>query len=165
MSIYKHISEKVQVDRENTGKIQGILKRIPCGHPAIQKAGQPNVQSFTLQLQSLASGSQGDDQPKVRMCLCVCVCERVIAKAQLPLARLCAMVTMQKGGQPNVQSFTLQLQSLASGSQADDQPKVRMCVRVCVCMLTSDRALMTCVCNQLNDYELCHRRFDQMHLR
>ena len=26
---------KIQVDKENTGKIQGILKRILCGHPVI----------------------------------------------------------------------------------------------------------------------------------
>ena len=32
MSIYKHISGKV------TGKIQGILKRIPCGHPVLSIA-------------------------------------------------------------------------------------------------------------------------------
>ena len=40
--------------------------------------------------------------------------EQVIARAQLPLARLCAMITMHKPGEPNVQMFTLQLQSLTS---------------------------------------------------
>ena len=43
----------------------------------------------------------------------------------LPLAKLCAMVTMQKRGEPSVQSFSLPLTPVASDTQdAEGQAKV-----------------------------------------
>ncbi|XP_013378816.1 C2 domain-containing protein 3-like [Lingula anatina] len=42
--------------------------------------------------------------------------DQVIAKAVLPLAKLCAMVTMQKRGEPSVQTFSLPLTTLAGDS-------------------------------------------------
>ncbi|XP_048237074.1 C2 domain-containing protein 3-like isoform X2 [Haliotis rufescens] len=46
--------------------------------------------------------------------------EQVIAKATLPLAKLCAMVTMQKRGEPAIQSFSLPLSQVATESQLED---------------------------------------------
>ena len=39
--------------------------------------------------------------------------EQVVARAQLPLARLCAMVTMHRSDVASAQAFTLQLRSVA----------------------------------------------------
>ncbi|XP_071847987.1 C2 domain-containing protein 3-like isoform X2 [Apostichopus japonicus] len=38
--------------------------------------------------------------------------DQVIAKASLPLAKLCAMVTMQRGGEPSIQTFNLPLRTM-----------------------------------------------------
>ena len=44
----------------------------------------------------------------------------------LPLAKLCAMVTMQKRGEPSVQSFSLPLTPVASDPQdIEGQAKVK----------------------------------------
>ncbi|XP_076468573.1 C2 domain-containing protein 3-like isoform X2 [Babylonia areolata] len=51
--------------------------------------------------------------------------DQVIARATLPLAKLCAMVTMQKRGEPSVQSFSLPLTPVASGSQ-DQESQAKM---------------------------------------
>ncbi|KAK7503764.1 hypothetical protein BaRGS_00004887, partial [Batillaria attramentaria] len=51
--------------------------------------------------------------------------DQVIARGMLPLAKLCAMVTMQKRGEPSVQSFSLPLTPVASASQdSEGQAKV-----------------------------------------
>ena len=53
--------------------------------------------------------------------------DQVMAKATLPLARLCAMVTMQKRGEANVQSFSLPLRSLvSSGEDREEAEHVRV---------------------------------------
>ncbi|XP_067663139.1 C2 domain-containing protein 3-like [Haliotis asinina] len=46
--------------------------------------------------------------------------EQVIAKATLPLAKLCAMVTMQKRGETAIQSFSLPLSQVTTESQLED---------------------------------------------
>ncbi|XP_055958923.1 C2 domain-containing protein 3 [Patella vulgata] len=49
--------------------------------------------------------------------------DQVIAKATLPLAKLCAMVTMQKRGEPSVQTFSLPLSQVAMGKDPDSEAK------------------------------------------
>ncbi|KAK7097644.1 C2 domain-containing protein 3-like [Littorina saxatilis] len=52
--------------------------------------------------------------------------DQVIARTTLPLAKLCAMVTMQKRGEPSVQSFSLPLTPVASDSRdAEGQAKMK----------------------------------------
>ncbi|XP_046560040.1 C2 domain-containing protein 3-like [Haliotis rubra] len=46
--------------------------------------------------------------------------EQVIAKAMLPLAKLCAMVTMQKRGETAIQSFSLPLSQVTTEYQLED---------------------------------------------
>jgi len=43
------------------------------------------------------------------------------ARGTLPLAKLCAMVTMQKRGEPSVQTFSFPLQTLGGGSTAGNE--------------------------------------------
>ena len=45
-------------------------------------------------------------------------------QASLPLAKLCAMVTMQKRGEPSVQTFALNLQQVAPPVQSNS-PETR----------------------------------------
>ncbi|XP_069129079.1 C2 domain-containing protein 3-like isoform X6 [Argopecten irradians] len=49
--------------------------------------------------------------------------DQCIAKASLPLAKLCAMVTMQKRGEPSVQSFGLPLKQVAVDRELSDTGK------------------------------------------
>ncbi|XP_071126216.1 C2 domain-containing protein 3-like [Mytilus edulis] len=46
--------------------------------------------------------------------------DQCIAKTNLPLAKLCAMVTMQKRGEPTVQTFALPLTQVGSDSEMKD---------------------------------------------
>ncbi|CAH3017538.1 unnamed protein product, partial [Porites evermanni] len=51
--------------------------------------------------------------------------DQMVAKASLPLAKLCAMVTMQKQGEANIQSFSLPLTVLA-GDEVDGMRQDRV---------------------------------------
>ncbi|XP_060074176.1 C2 domain-containing protein 3-like [Ylistrum balloti] len=49
--------------------------------------------------------------------------DQCIAKTSLPLAKLCAMVTMQKRGEPSVQSFGLPLKQVAVDTELSERGK------------------------------------------
>ena len=56
-------------------------------------------------------------------CLPKLICDiftSILQQATLPLAKLCALVTMQKRGEANVQTFTLPLSSIVISDQEDD---------------------------------------------
>ncbi|XP_078324570.1 C2 domain-containing protein 3-like isoform X2 [Crassostrea virginica] len=56
--------------------------------------------------------------------------DQCIAKTSLPLAKLCAMVTMQKRNDPSVQTFTLPITSVVAGEgqeEAEQQAKQKDC--------------------------------------
>ncbi|XP_041357389.1 C2 domain-containing protein 3-like [Gigantopelta aegis] len=52
--------------------------------------------------------------------------DQVIAKATLPLAKLCAMVTMQKRGEPSTQAFSLPLSQVAMEKDRDTEVSTKV---------------------------------------
>ncbi|XP_071951617.1 C2 domain-containing protein 3-like [Antedon mediterranea] len=57
---------------------------------------------------------------------CPNIRDQVLAKATLPLAKLCAMVTMQKRGETSVQSFSLPLRPQLESDENDSEKRAKL---------------------------------------